>query len=436
MSGGRRIAYLMSWFPAVTETFILYEILELERLGTRVEIYPLFGSKTRLKHPGAEGVLRRTRYMAVLSFSVLLAQLWWLAKAPRTYLATFWLALWGNRSSPGFLLRALFVFPKAAWIARELKEKKIEHVHAHWATHPTLAALVIQELTGIPYSFTCHAHDLYIDRTMLKEKLERASFVVTISGYNRRLLGTLYGAELNRKIAVVRCGVDPNTFRPAATRTSSDRLRLICVASLRDYKGHSFLIEACAKLKAMGLPFECWLVGEGPLRRTLEEQIEKAGLMREVRLLGQQPQDSVSALVSQADVMVLPSIVTKSNQAEGIPVSLMEGLSVELPVVATQISGIPELIEHEKTGLLVPEKNADALSQAIVRLAGDPELRRQLGKAGRLKVLRTYDRSRNASLLHSMLEAGSIAPFIDAFEEGEITSYESERERAPSSPRL
>lgn len=436
MSGSRRIAYLMSWFPAVTETFILYEILELERLGMKVEVYPLFGSKTRLKHPGAEGALRRTHYQSVVSLSVLLAQLWWLWKAPRAYLSALWLALWGNRESLSFLVRALVVFPKAAWIARELKERRIDHVHAHWATHPTLAALIIQKLTRTPYSFTCHAHDLYVDRTMLREKIDAASFVVTISGYNRRLLASLYGKKAAEKIAVVRCGVDPNTFQPAAGRTSSDRLRMICVASLRDYKGHKYLIEACGQLKKMGLPFECWLVGEGPLRGALEEQIDQLKLNREVRLLGQQPQDSVSALVSQADVMVLPSIVTSNNQAEGIPVSLMEGLAVQLPVVATEISGIPELIEHERTGLLVPEKDVEALCGAIVRLAGDPALRHALGKAGRLKVLRTYDRSRNASLLHSMLEDGSVQPFFDAFVEGEIPLEPEGVKDTPMRPQL
>lgn len=408
----RRVAYLMSWFPAVTETFILYEILELERLGLAVDVFPLFGAKRGVRHPGCERVLRRTHYLRSLSFGMMWAQMVWLFSAPARYLGAWWLALWGNRRSFGFLLRSLVVVPKAARVALELRRRGIEHVHAHWATHPALAALLIQKLTGIPYSFTCHAHDLYMDRTMLREKLEGAGFVVTISDYNRQLLAGLYGAAAAEKIAVVRCGVDPSTFQPVLrVRRRGQPYTLVCVASLREYKGHRYLLDACAELLRRGMHFRCLLIGEGPLRAEIEAHIAAAGLAPYVTLLGAQPQDRVRGWLAEADAMVLPSIVGMDNQQEGIPVALMEGLATGLPVVATRLSGIPELIEHEHTGLLVPEKDAQALAGAIQRLVDNRALASALGRAGRQHVLAGYDRRQNTQrLLHLLLEGRCRQP--------------------------
>jgi glycosyltransferase involved in cell wall biosynthesis len=312
----------------------------------------------------------------------------------------------GNFRSKKFLLRALAVVPQAALFARQMEQLGIEHVHAHYATHPALAAYVVRQLAGIPYSFTAHAHDIYVNRTMLGEKIRAASFVVTISEYNRTLLADLY-AESREKTVVIHCGVDPDVFRPAE-RTSPPRRRtgpftLVCVASLQEYKGHPYLVEACALLRDRGIPFHCFLIGEGDDRQAIEAQISNLGLERQVQLLGRQPRNRVSRFVREADAMVLPSVVTSTNKQEGIPVALMEALAAERPVVASAISGIPELIEDGVTGLLAPERDAAALADAVERLYADPDLGARLGAAGREKVLRDFHLSRNAGRLHGLL---------------------------------
>jgi len=410
---GRRVAYLVSWFPTVTETFILNEVRELERLGMRVDIFPLLGRHGDVDHPGSQALVARTHYRRLFSWATLASQWHWLLRAPRAYLGAWWTALTGNLRSPGFFLRALFVVPKAALFARELQARGIEHVHAHWATHPTLAALVIRRLTALPYSFTCHAHDLYVDRTMLREKLDAAAFVVTISDFNRQLLTGLYGEAVGQKIAVVRCGTDPRMFR-ARPQLRSPRAvpLLVCVASLRPYKGHRFLIEACRQLQARGQAFRLVLVGDGVERARLERQIAEAGLGDKVELRGSCPHDQVADLLARADVVVQPSIVAPSGQMEGLPVSLMEALASEAPVVATRISAIPELIEHERTGLLVPERDATALADAMERLLADRELAARLGQAGRQHVLARYTLQGNARTLHRLLVASRPGPVI------------------------
>lgn len=412
----RRVAYLVSWFPAVTETFILNEVRELERLGMRIDVYPLLGRHGYVNHPGTEALVARAHYRRLFAWATLAAQVYWLLRAPRAYLAAWWMAIIGNLRSPGFLARAFFVVPKAALFAREMQARGIEHVHAHWATHPTLAAMVIQRLTGLTYSFTCHAHDIYVDRTMLREKLEAATFVVTISEFNRQLLGQWYGDAVREKVAVVRCGTDPKLFRPRARGVKLPALpRLVCVASLRPYKGHSFLIEACRKLKERGRPFRLMLVGDGVERQRIERQITEAGLSEEVKLLGSRPHNEVAELVAQADVVVQPSIVASTGQMEGIPVSLMEALASEAPVVATRISAIPELIEHERTGLLVPEQDAGALADAVERMLVDRPFATRLGREGRRHVLAHYTLKGNVrSLSELFLELRVPGPLDSA----------------------
>jgi glycosyltransferase involved in cell wall biosynthesis len=399
----RTVAYLMSRFPKITETFILYEILDLERMGMRVEIFPLIREHESVKHAEAQALVDRAHYSRLASGAVLGAQLYWLTKRPAAYLRAWWRALRGNLGSRKFLIRAAAIVPQAALFAKQMEALGVQHLHAHYATHPALAAYVVHELTGLPYSITAHAHDIYVERPMLEEKIRAASFVVTISEYNKRLLRDLYGVAAGEKTVVIHCGIDPEIFQPRPARERSGPFTIVTVASLQDYKGHPYLVDACAELKAAGLNFRCLCVGEGEDRPQIEAQIARLGLQSHVLLLGQRPRGQVSELLAQADVMVLPSVVTASGKKEGIPVALMEALATELPVVATAISGIPELIEDGKTGLLAPERDAHALAAALQRLYDDPELGKQFGAAGREKVLREFNLQANTALLSNLL---------------------------------
>lgn len=405
----KTIAYVMSRFPKISETFILYEILELERLGLHVEVFPLIREQAQTVHPEAQAIVERAHYSSFLSLPLLRAQGYWLRKRPLRYLRAWWRALRGNLSTPSFLARTLVLVPQAALFARQMHELGVEHLHAHYATHPALTAYVVRELADIPYSFTAHAHDIYLERPMLDEKIRRAGFVVTISQYNRELLRSLYGDDAAEKTVVIHCGVDPAVFQPQE-RQPNQPFTMVCVASLQDYKGHPYLIESCAQLKARGLHFRCLLIGQGEDRPQIEAQIQRLGLSEQVLVLGPQPRNKVSQYVATADVVVLPSIVTRYGKQEGIPVALMEALASEKPVVATAISGIPELIEHEHSGLLVPERDATALADALARLHGDPELGERLGAAGRETVLREFDLKRNTELLHGLLLHDWSAP--------------------------
>lgn len=409
-TGAARVAYIMSAFPTVTETFILFEILELERNGVRVEIFPLRPHGEQTSHPEAAPLAQRTRYARLASPATLGAQLYWLRRAPRAYLGAWWRALRGNARSRPFLVRAIAVVPLAARFARDMQRLGVGHVHAHWATHPALAANVIHHLTGLPYSFTAHAHDIYIDRSMLEQKIRDASFVVTISDFNRTMLGELYGPWAADKTSVIRCGVDLTAFTPRGPLRDGRPFTVSCIAGLREKKGQIHLVEAVAILRDQGIPVRCLLVGDGEMRGAIEARIAELGLGDSVELLGQRSRDEVSATLRESDAMVLPSVTTDDGDMEGIPVALMEALASEVPVVASSLSGIPELVRDGETGLLAPERDPAALAAAMRRIHDDPEAAARMAAAGRERVLAAYELERNTGELRRLLTWSFEAP--------------------------
>ncbi len=393
-----RIAYMMSRFPKISETFILYEIVALEELGLHVEIFPLVRETEPVQHREAERLAARAHDVRLASPSVLAAQFHWLRRRPRAYLSAWAAALRGNIGSPRFLVRALAVVPLAATFARRMEELSIDHIHAHWATHPALGAYVASRLTGIPYSFTAHAHDIYVDRPMLEEKIRGAAFVVTISEFNQRFLERLYGRPAAERIVVIHCGTDTSLFHPPTDRTGAP-WTIVCIASLQPQKGQAHLIEACRRLVAEGVELRCLLIGEGEMRPMLENQIAEAGLQGRVQLLGHQARHRVVELLGAADVVAQPSVILPSGKMEGIPVALMEALAMARPVVATAISGVAELVEDGLTGLLVPPADPTQLTDALRRLHQEPALGERLGAAGRSRVIEDFDLTRSARQL-------------------------------------
>ena len=397
-----KLAYIMSRFPTIAETFILYEMLELKQLGLQIEIFPLIHQQEPVRHTETDMLAAQVHYDHVLSSATVAAQLYWLRKKPKVYLQIWWKTIWTHLKSLKFLSRSLVVLPLAALYARRMVELDIKHVHAHWATHPTLAAYIIKRLADIPYSFTAHADDIYVEQIMLEEKIRQANFVVTISQYNRQFLCTLYNDLAARKTSVIHCGVDLKVFQTGPSKKLNDQFTIICVARFGKAKGHKYLIDAGAQLKAQGLNFRCLLVGDGELRSEIEDQIRQLNLTDQIFVLGFQPRHKVRELLAKADLMVLPSIITDKGQKEGIPVALMEGLATGLPVIATAISGIPELIEDGETGLLVPQRNTQALVEAIYKLYCTPDLRQQLGAKGRAKVMKDFNLQASAAQLYKL----------------------------------
>ncbi|HEX9723557.1 MAG TPA: glycosyltransferase [Vicinamibacteria bacterium] len=392
---GGPIAYIMSRFPHLPETFILREMSELERQGCAVHLYPLVRQRQRVVHSEARAWMERAVSLSLARAMVALLRA---VIASPVKLARTWLrVVWENHASFRFFARSLVVFPKAVLAAERMRRDGVGHIHAHYATHPALAAWIIHRLTGITYSMTTHAHDIFVDRAMLRTKVADASFVITISDFNRDFLHRHVGEGTRSKLRVVRCGIDPDRYRPAVRPASPERFQMLTIASLQPYKGLRYLVEACKELHDRGIDFRSRIVGEGEERKFLESLIADLGLDGRVEILGGLPQETIERLLPEADCYVQPSVVTPSGKMEGIPVSIMEALACEVPVVASAISGIPELVEHGVTGSLVPPADSRALALALLDVVRDPERFRRRARAGRLRVLKEYRLERNVA---------------------------------------
>ncbi len=213
------------------------------------------------------------------------------------------------------------------------------------------------------------------------------------------------GPELARKIHVIHCGTDSRLFSPKTKPAARRAFSIVCIGSLIEVKGHKYLIEACRLLRERGLKFACHLIGDGPDRRKLQRRIADAGLEDAVVLHGAKTRCEVAEMLNRADVAVQPSVRTKRGSREGIPVSLMEAMIGRTPVVASRISGIPELVEDGRTGILTPPRDVAALADALERLRADAPMRRRMGAAGREKVLREFDLNRNTVRLIGLIRA-------------------------------
>jgi colanic acid/amylovoran biosynthesis glycosyltransferase len=378
----------MSRFPTVTETFILREMIEMERQAQPVRLVPMLRENPPVVHDEAKPWTGRALYTKYVSPSILAANVRTLLRRPFTYLSLLVRLIAGTSTSPAMLVRTVAIFPKSVYLAEALQREGLKHIHAHYATHPATMALIIAALSDI--TFTVHAHDIQVDRSLLRWKLRETRFVRSISDYNRRFLERLYPAETaGGKIIVVHVGIEPSTYEESSRRLvpiASGVPKILCVAAHRPYKGLPVLIEACRILRDQGVAFHCDVVGHGPMRAELEQMIRERNLGDVFVLAGPRPQDEVARMMAEATLFVLPSIIASDGQMEGIPVALMEALASGRAVVSTAISGIPELVEHGTNGLLVQPGDAEALANAMETLLEDPARAKEMGVRGQQKV--------------------------------------------------
>jgi glycosyltransferase involved in cell wall biosynthesis len=243
---------------------------------------------------------------------------------------------------------------------------------------------------------------------MLATKIQGSVFVSAISEYNRKYLVDMFGPWVQQKTQIVRCGIDPAYYGNEEHAKSTGRLEIISIGSLQPYKGHVYLVKACAELQQRGIPFRCRIVGGGDLRPMLERAIRENHLDDTVVLMGPRTQDEVSQLLRTANCYVQPSVIMPSGKMEGIPVALMEAMVSGIPVVATSISGIPELVKHGDTGWLVPPEDVDALADALSHIHRDPAEAKKRACAGRRWVLDEFELSSNAKRLSLLFTQSSL----------------------------
>lgn len=415
---GSSIAYILKAYPRTSETFITNEIRLLEKMGVKLFIFSVKRLEGELNHAMVKDIsapvtylpqadpLSETRFSRWLfdnvpKFSASHRHLF--RHRPLPYLKTLLqcLAMSVQYRNGWFEpLREVFFkeFLQAGFIADAVMQSEdVRHLHAHFCHGSTTIAMFASQLSGIPFSFTAHAKDIYLKELnpgrLLEKKMRSAQFLVTCTGANHEHLQRL--ATHGAKIYKIYHGLDTRLFTrvPDTIPLENKQIPLVLsVGRLVKKKGFDYLIQACAMLKSKGIRFECRIVGGGDgYGERLREMIEDLGLEGIVSLSGAVTQEELREIYQQATVFALPCLVVENGDRDGIPNVLVEAMSMQIPVVSTDISGIPELIDDNLNGLLVPEKDAAAMAEAIEKLLGDPELRLRLSRAGREKVCRYFD---------------------------------------------
>jgi glycosyltransferase involved in cell wall biosynthesis len=295
----------------------------------------------------------------------------------------------------------------AAW-AYELKRRGATHLHAHWATEATTVAMIFSWLTGLPFSFTAHAYDIFLQPQYLGRKLTEASFAVTVSAYNRQYLIDKYSKAFENKIHVIYPLIDLKQFTPRSVPPNGS-LSIVAIGRLTEYKGFIYLVEACRLLKERGIEFECQIVGEGEDRPNLEAAIVRYELEDTVKLLGSIPYDKVPPLLKQATVFALPCVIARNGDRDGMPIVLIEAMARGVPVVSSDVIGLHELV-RDNVGFLVPPRDHRALADAFARVVqAGPEGQMAMGQAGRQIVERELDAVLGATKLASLFQNGHNA---------------------------
>lgn len=408
-----RVAYILHRFPYLTETFIMREVYWLRKQGVEVEIFSLLAPQHSIVHEQAKELLEVTHYSPFVSLNILIANLVFLFQSPIRYITSFCNLVRQTYREPRVLIRALVLFPKSVLFARLIKQKQFDHIHSHFVWIDGIAAGVVSDLLGTTFTIHPHAFGLFSrNQKSVKCELEHATQIVTISSFHRKYIQNLCPEISADHIHIVYCALETDLLQPFDRSQLEGPIKILSVGRMIEKKGFEYLIAACKQLLETNVEFQCQIIGGGPLKQELQSQINELGLQDHVELVGSMSQKQVLEHYQNSHIFALPCVVASDGDRDGIPVVLMEAMACEIPVITTPVTGIPDLVQHEKTGLLVTERDADGLTAAIKALIENDELRRKLGRQGRQIILEKFDIQINAARLADIFKQVSHTEFL------------------------
>lgn len=405
-----KIAYILKMYPRFSETFIVNEILELERQGVDVRIYSLHKPDDGRFHASLAkvraNVIYVPQYPEMEPERIMTAHTHLQQVRPQHYRKVY------EKTQAKANAYAIKRFLQAGYIAGHLLEHPVDAMHAHFASSATRVANLVNQLIDLPYSFTAHAKDIFHEEVVpasLVEKMSAARFVITVSEFNKRYLENLLDGR-QADIRRLYNGIDLKKFRPD-NRTSRSPNRILGVGRLVEKKGFDVLIRACALLKARGHDFTCEIIGKGPEEDRLKSLVTEYRLEDTIRFAGARPQDDVLKAYREAAVFALPCVVGSDNNMDGLPTVLLEAMATGLPVVTTTLTGNPEIVEDGVSGFLVTPGDAEELAGALARLLEIPSLRERMGAAARARTKTIFDVRKNVATLHRYFSEDAEQPY-------------------------
>lgn len=390
----------MSTYPILTTTFIDKELLEARRLGLDIVLVAIRRAGRGKYSPAVQRLSEEGVYLLPVSVSALIrAHLYFFVTRFRAYVGTLFYLL--SQEHPSWRARAKTVlhFGEGILAAAILRDKSVEHLHAHFANNAATIAMVIHRITGTPYSLTAHAVDIYVAPAYLAAKIGDAKFATTCTKYNKEYLERATG----HRVELIYHGLDFDDVASAPSVPPKPSVPLILsVGRLIEKKGFPYLVQACARLRRDGYAFTCEIVGDGPDERSLRALVEELDLTDTVVLRGALPHADVLREYSRATMFVMPCIVAEDGNRDGIPNVILEAMAYSLPVISTDVSGIPEVVRDNCTGWLTKSRSVDGLSVAMARVLDHPQDAAEIGQKACQFVRQHFDIRQNVGRLIQM----------------------------------
>ena len=414
----KQIGYLLRSYPRLSQTFILNEILALEQTGVSIQIFALTNPHEKVVQMQVDQVQAPVHYLDediqprslrnMLKENAQVASLHLMG-----YLRSLVYIAANSGIDEGYTASNRWeCFLQAVHLIYllVLKErrtgKKIDHLHAHFAHDPALIAYLVHCMTGIPFSFTAHARDLYqVPEKVLTDRIRQARAVITCCGSNLEYLNRIAPSQQS-KFSLIYHGVNLKDFQPVSNPGASSTAKsplILSVGRLVEKKGFQDLLQALLIVKNRAEPFQCAIYGDGPLCQPLKDWIEEHGMAGEVKLMGDSTQQELISVYQNATLFTLTPLQTDDGDRDGIPNVLVEAMAVGLPVITTAVAGIPELVEHNLNGLLYQPHDVEGISSGIIELLRNADKRKQLGGVASKKVTEQFDITQAASRLKALL---------------------------------
>jgi glycosyltransferase involved in cell wall biosynthesis len=417
------VIYIVRSWPRLSQTFILDEVLALERRSVELALFSLVPSGETIVQPSVAAVRAPVSYLAEPLPPLrqrVAAQLRVARRSPRRYLRTWWYARSRPSLSAGYSTcstRRCFghaVQVAAAVLDMQRADRPPSHIHAHFAHDPALVALLVHRLTGLPYSLTAHARDLYqIPGPSLAARTAYATAIVTCCAVNAEYIDATVPAQQRAPVHVLHHGLELDRFVPSQSPARSTPPVLLSIGRLVPKKGFDVLFEALARLKRDGIPFQLRLYGDGPLRAELTAQCTELGIEQNVQMLGECSREQVRDALADADVFVLTPRVTPDGDRDGIPNVLVEAMACGLPVATTSAGGVTELVQHRVNGLVSEPGDVPGIASHLHELLNNPKLRQDLATAARRTVEADYDVNTAAAALERLFGHATAAPDVE-----------------------
>jgi len=392
------LAYLIGTYPLLTTTFIDREIKLLREWGVNLQVVSIRRPQGLLSAEQRE-LQKSVTYLLPVSWPALISShLYFAFLHLPAYLGTLLFLVTRRHPTVKSRLMTVLHFVEGVYAAGLLRDRPWDHVHAHFIDRAATVALVVSRLLRISYSVTAHAYDIYVNPVLMKEKLSQAKFVATCTRYNYDYLTRLGMGSFSHKVKCIYHGLD-TCLSTEGPIPAHEKALVLAVGQLKEKKGFTYLLKACRILRDRGFDLQCQIVGDGVLRTVLESEIDQLVLQDTVTLCGPLPHQEVMRKYRQASIFALPAIQASDGDRDGIPNVILEAMAFELPVVSTQHSAIPEVVEDRINGLLVPPADAVALADALASLLSDDGYRQRLGQRGRQTVIEKFNLEHNLKQL-------------------------------------